>query len=197
MQMWDERYADENFVYGKEPNDFLVQSIKNIPKQGNVLCLAEGEGRNATYLASLGFHVFAVDQSKVGLEKARKLAVEKKVSIHTEVSNLDNFDLGTEKWDIIVSIWVHVPQPLRKDLHKRVIKALKPGGYFILEAYTAANIGRGTGGPPDPELTMSFDALKEELASLDPLLFQETEREISEGDAHQGISAVVQAFMKK
>jgi len=49
--MWDERYKEEGFAYGAEPNDFLKSEFFRIPKGGRVLCLAEGEGRNAVFLA--------------------------------------------------------------------------------------------------------------------------------------------------
>ena len=74
LNPWDARYGQEGFYYGTEPNDFLVEQAGLIAPGGRVLCLAEGEGRNAVYLASKGFRVLAVDGSAVGLEKARDLA---------------------------------------------------------------------------------------------------------------------------
>ena len=71
--MWDERYNTQQYAYGKEPNDFLAQQYKQLPK-GRVISLAEGEGRNAVFLAKMCYEVTAVDGSKVGLEKAAKLA---------------------------------------------------------------------------------------------------------------------------
>ena len=71
--MWDERYSELGYVYGKEPNEFLVSVASRIPA-GPVLSLAEGERRNAVYLAGRGHSVRAVDSSRVGLEKAMRLA---------------------------------------------------------------------------------------------------------------------------
>ena len=61
---WNARYAGEEFVYGREPNDFVVQAVPAIPHQGRVLCLADGEGRNSVWLAGQGFRVTAVEDRR-------------------------------------------------------------------------------------------------------------------------------------
>lgn len=197
--MWDERYNSESFFYGTQPNDFLVEQSKFIPKSGSVLCLAEGEGRNAVYIASLPAQpkVVALDSSRVGLEKAKKLAEKNNVQIETQLADLNDTDLGEQTWDTIVSIWCHLPSTLRAKLHLKVIRALKPGGVLILEAYSPAQLKFGTGGPKDADMLMTLDALKTELAGLDLLVAQEKERDIQEGQGHAGPSAVVQVLARK
>ena len=78
---WDDRYADSDYLFGTAPNDFLKSIAERLPSNSRILCLADGEGRNGVYLATLGHKVTAVDQSRVGLEKAKKLAKQKQVSI--------------------------------------------------------------------------------------------------------------------
>ena len=191
--MWDERYKEEGFAYGTEPNDFLKSEFFRIPKGGRVLCLAEGEGRNAVFLAKEGYTVTAVDQSSVGLEKAKSFAGENGVKISTVVANLANYELGNEVWDGIVSIAAHVPPLLRKNIHSNVVRALKKNGVFILEAYTENQLMMdGIGGPPQKELLMSLKELKVELDGLDFIIGAELVRNISEGKYHQGESAIVQ-----
>lgn len=56
---------------------------------------------------------------------------------------------------------------VRRRVHGALATALRPGGRFVLEAYTPDQIGRGTGGPPVPELTMTLDGLREELTGLE------------------------------
>lgn len=197
--MWDERYDRPDYVYGTEPNDFLHQSLEAIPNRpgAKVLCLAEGEGRNAVFLAQNGCEVTAVDLSAVGLEKARALALQNGVSIETEVANLAEYDLGESKWDAVISIWCHVPAQLRVNLHQRVEKALKPGGVLVLESYHPDQLHFGTGGPPTADMMMSMDSLKAELANLEHHHLCETERHVSEGEFHFGQSAVVQLIGQK
>jgi cyclopropane fatty-acyl-phospholipid synthase-like methyltransferase len=198
--MWDQRYNEDGFAYGTAANDFLQSVYAGIPAGGRVLCLAEGEGRNAVFLAKQGYAVTAVDQSPVGLQKAERLAAEHGVEISTVVADLADYDLGNEAWDGIVSIAAHVPPALRKALHAQVVRALKKGGVFILEAYTERHLEmKGVGGPPasQKEWFMSLDELKTELEGLDFMTGLEVERHISEGKYHQGDSAVVQVVAGK
>ena len=113
------------------------------------------------------------------------------------VGDLAVFDLGTNRWDAMVSIFAHMPPGVRRDLHSRVVAALKPGGMFLLEAYTPSQVGRGTGGPSVPELTMTLDGLREELAGLDFVHGEELDREVVEGAGHTGVGAVVQVIARR
>lgn len=189
--MWDERYSAEEYVYGKDPNTFLANAAGNIPK-GKVLCLAEGEGRNAVYLAEQGYEVVAVDSSSIGLDKARKLAKERGVDIETVVADLAHFDITPQSWDGIVSIFAHVPPQVRKALHKKVVQGLRPGGVLILEAYRPDQLKYKTGGPPVEEFMMTLQGLEEELAGLKFEYGVELDRDVVEGQFHTGKGAVVQ-----
>jgi SAM-dependent methyltransferase len=196
--MWDERYGEPGFVYGTEPNDFLAaNAARFLPPKGEILSLGEGEGRNAVFLASLGFRVTGVDGSSVGLEKARALAQQRGVRLETVVADLATFDLGTERWDGIISIWCHTPSALRRRLHRSVVAALRPGGVFLLESYTPAQLQYKTGGPPSADLLMTLAAAREELAGLELLEAEEKLREVHEGKYHGGTSAVLQVVARK
>jgi len=194
--MWDERYRREDYVYGKAPNDFLATHVDEL-RPGNVLCLAEGEGRNAAFLATRGFAVTAVDASAVGLEKAARLAAEHGVEIEMICADLADYDLGTARWDNIVSIYCHVLSALRADVHRRVTAALRPGGVFLLEGYTQRQLEFDSGGPRDPDRLMSSATLAHELDGLEFRRLEELERDIHEGSHHSGRSAVVQVVATK
>jgi 2-polyprenyl-3-methyl-5-hydroxy-6-metoxy-1,4-benzoquinol methylase len=128
--MWDERYSAEEYAYGTTPNKFLEENFNCIPK-GKVLSLAEGEGRNAVFLAKQGYSVTAVDASLVGLNKARRLAEENGVVVEFIHADLADYDLGENKWDGIVSIFCPLPSSLRRELYKKVIAGLKRTGVFF------------------------------------------------------------------
>ena len=195
---WDDRFAEAGYAYGTAPNDFLASVAGRIPP-GRVLCLAEGQGRNAVFLAGLGHAVTAVDQSAVGMARARALAAERGVAVETVVADLADFPVEAEAWDGVVSIFAHVPPDLRRRLHRAVVAGLRPGGVLVLEAYTPAQVGRGTGGPPPDEAarTMTAEGLREELAGLRFEILREVEREVVEGRYHTGLGAVVQALAVK
>ncbi len=193
---WDERYSNKEYIYGKEPNDFLREFVHRIPR-GRVLCLAEGEGRNAVFLAERGYGVTAVDQSSVGLAKARALAEVRGVRLNTVVSDLGQLAIEPGAWQGIVSIWAHMPSKARAALHGRCAAGLAPGGVFLLEAYNPKQLGRGTGGPPDVDFLMDLSAVKNELSGLGFEIARELERDVNEGPFHNGVGAVVQVLAIK
>jgi len=194
--MWDERYASDEYAYGTSPNTFLAENFASIP-EGRILSLAEGEGRNAVFLARQGYSVTAVDASAVGLAKAGKLAEKHGVVIECVHADLAHYDIGENAWDGIVSIFCPVPSAVRKELHRRVVAGLKPNGVLLLEAYTPDQLKHGTGGGKSPDLMMTADALRAELTGLEFQHLVELEREIIEGSYHTGIGAVVQAIASK
>ncbi len=194
--MWDERYDSEQYAYGKEPNDFLAQQYQQLPK-GNVISLAEGEGRNAVFLAKMGYSVTAVDGSKVGLEKAAKLAIEHNVNIELIHADLAEFDFGEAKWDAVVSIYCPLPSAVRSAVYKRAVKGLKPGGVFLLEAYTPEQINYNTGGGPSADTKTSKSDLEDDLTGLSFVNLEELKREVFEGSYHTGLASVLQAIAKK
>ncbi|MBK5937554.1 SAM-dependent methyltransferase [Halorhodospira halophila] len=190
--MWDERYADpDEYAYGTQPNTFFASEAWRIP-DGPVLFLAEGEGRNAIWLAERGHAVTAVDGSAVGLEKARRLAAERGVEIETVHADLANYPIEPGAWAGIVSIFGHLPPDIRREVHRRAASGLRPGGLFLLEAYTPRQLAYGTGGPPTAEMMMDLAGLRAELPGLELLVGQEIERRVEEGRYHSGLAHVVQ-----
>ncbi|WP_243293850.1 class I SAM-dependent methyltransferase [Geothrix mesophila] len=195
-EFWDTRYSEAELIYGAEPNDFLKEMAPRIPP-GPVLGLGEGQGRNAVYLATLGHAVTAVDQSPVGLARARELATSRGVTLSTVVADLAEFDMGSAPWSGIISIFCHLPSVLRRDLYPRCAAALAPGGVFILEGYTPRQLEYGTGGPKEPDLLGTLDELRSLLPGLELEVGRELLRDIREGAHHQGLGAVVQVVARK
>jgi hypothetical protein len=107
-------------------------------------------------------------------------------------AGLAEFVIRPGHWAGIVSIFCHLPRALRLPLYASVVQGLRVGGVLLLEAYTPAQVGRGTGGPPDPDWMMSLDRLKDELAGLEWVVAEEKEREVREGSFHTGLASVVQ-----
>ena len=195
--LWEERYGAEAFAYGTAPNEFLEENIDALP-HGAVLCLAEGEGRNAVFIASTGRSVSSIDLSPAGVAKTLRLASERGVTVQAAIGDLATADLGTNSVDAVVSIFAHVPSAVRIEItSRRVVEALRPGGVILLEAYTPGQIGRTTGGPQVEDLTMSLAQLREELAPMEFLHGVELERSVVEGLFHTGLGAVVQVIARK
>jgi len=196
-QFWDQRYAAADFVFGTAPNDFLRACADRIPA-GPVLCLGEGEGRNAVFLAARGHAVTAVDQSAVGLAKAQRLAAACGVTLTTTVADLQDYPIATGAWAAVVSIFLHLPPPLRRQVCTFAAAGLLPGGVLIYEAYTPAQVRHRTGGPVNtPELLVTLADLHPHLAGLELEVAHEIERDVLEGGGHTGRAAVVQVLARR
>lgn len=195
---WDERFDQDAYVYGTEPNDFLRESAEKLPPPpARALSLAEGEGRNAVFLAGLGYEVTGVDASAVGLSKARRLARARGVSIETVQARLEDYRIAPGAWELIVSIFCHLPPELRERVHGEVVAGLRPGGMLVLEAYTPDQLRHRTGGPSREELLFTSDLLRRDLSGLEFLHLREVERDVTEGLLHRGMAAVVQVLARK
>ncbi|MDY0136607.1 MAG: class I SAM-dependent methyltransferase [Thiomicrospira sp.] len=195
--MWNEKYNRTDFLYGTQPNDFLQQACKNLPPNQTILCLAEGEGRNAVYLAECGHQVIAVDASQVGLDKAQALAKQRGVKIQTHCIDLAEFNFKQQTWDVVVSIFCHLPPTLRAQVHQQVEQQLNDGGLFILEAYAPKQLAYNSGGPKAESLLVELNAIKQEFSQLHWLHHCELERDIYEGTGHTGLGCVTQLIGQK
>jgi SAM-dependent methyltransferase len=197
-QFWNARYGEDGFAYGDIPNDFVVEVAAHIPK-GPILCLAEGEGRNAAFLASRGHAVTAMDLSAVGLEKAHRLAQRAGVSITTEVGDLAHYAIARESFAAVVCIWMHLPSALHRQVMQRVAAGLLPGGVLVFEAYTPDQLRHKTGGPQDLDMLADPTTFRAELESLGLAVerYESKERMVREGRYHDGLSAVLQVLARK
>ena len=192
---WNERYSDSAYLYGTEPNSFLAQNANMLSSP--VLSLSEGEGRNAVFLASRGLSVLGVDCSEVGLDKAKKLAKSRGVTIETEVADLTHFRPKENHYGSVISISAHLPSMIRNKLYPLIERSLKAGGVLLLEAYSENQLSKDTGGPKDIDMLMTVDKLNREFTNLNTVLLREIEREVSEGEGHTGIASVVQFIARK
>lgn len=199
--MWNEKFDRPDHLYGIEPNDFLKGSFDWIPKPGKVISLGEGEGRNATFLAQMGYDVLAVDSSTVGLEKTLKLSTSKNVKVTTEVADLKVYDLGHAQWDGVVMIFCHLPSAIRDGLWKRIAASLKKGGVLLMELYSpqqleATREGRSIGGPKDLDLMITVEEIRQAFPNAEFKILRAADRDIHEGIGHRGPSHTIQVLAK-
>jgi 2-polyprenyl-3-methyl-5-hydroxy-6-metoxy-1,4-benzoquinol methylase len=191
QNQWDERYARQEYIYGTEPNKFLKEQL-SLLKPGRILFPAEGEGRNAVFAASLGWETDAFDQSVEGQKKALKLATHKGVTINYFIQSLNDWNPEPDQYDCIALIFVHLPEGLRQQVHNAVVKALKPGGTLLLEAFTLNQLPRTSGGPKTAELLFTKEHIESDFEHLTFTEFAETQTTLDEGPLHQGLADVIQ-----
>lgn len=195
-EFWDQRYAEEGFVYGDEPNVFFRDEIEKMAP-GRLLLPGEGEGRNAVFAASLGWEVMAFDQSIQGRKKALQLAEHKGVAIHYTVIDIYDFDAAPASFDCIALIFVHFSERERKSIHQRLLTFLKPGGRLIIEVFSKDQLGRSSGGPQHLEMLYSKEDLTEDFSQLEHFQIETLEIPLAEGRYHEGVAAVIRLTGKK
>jgi len=192
---WDTFFDSNEYVYGEQPNDFLRQNAHLIT--GKVLCLAEGEGRNAVFLAKNGCEVTCVDFSETALKKARQLAFNNGCTLECVCADLKDIVLGTAEWDAIVMVFGHMPPTLRSKVHSAFYQALKLGGKVLIEAYHKDQLPLGTGGPKTLEMLYTVEEISEDFKAFDHITIRHVERDINEGKFHCGMSSVLQVLAEK
>ena len=192
MPSWDEEFSKPGYRYGTEPNGFLVEMAKRLPKGARVIAAGDGEGRNGVWLATQGHQVLALDASSVGLAKARALAEERGVSLETAVVDLSTYAPEAAGADAVVLIYVHMPPDVRRAAHRNLVRALKPGGLIILEAFHRNQLGRSSGGPKDISMLFDLALLAEDFGpDIRAIHGFEGEVELDEGRGHVGRGAIV------
>ena len=195
--MWDERYQTPEYIFGDQPCQWLIMNQHRLPKSGSAIALGDGEGRNGVFLAEVGLQVTSVDLSEVGLSKARNLASTRGVAIQTVQADLEHYEITPESQDLIVSIYCHLPDAIRKLVHSHVEEALKPGGLFILEAFHHSQLKYQSGGPKTTDLLYDLEALTGDFQSLQILEALDGLCSLDEGARHSGLGHIVRLVLQK
>ena len=187
---WDKRFSRKEYFYGTEPNEFFKTEIDKL-EPGKALFLGEGEGRNSVYAATLGWKVDAVDYSMVGKQKAIALAKQKNTEINYTVTDLKDFTPLQNYYDLVVIIFLHLPEELRKEVHAKAIDALKSGGRILLEVFDKEQLKYGTGGPPNIDLLYSLEDVYTDFQNLDIEKFSKEIIDLNESSRHRGKACVI------
>ncbi len=195
QEFWNQKFSRDGFLYGLKPNSFIASKIKSFPANSKVLCLGEGEGRNAIFLAKKGFEVTAIDASDIGLSKLEQRAKEEGLNIKTICIDLNEWQ-AEEKYDVIVASYLHMYEKDRDRLFDNIDDSLKENAVFVGEFFSQNQLNYNSGGPKDKELlykvedfkahyTFSEAEVKEQITILD------------EGKGHQGEASVIRVVLQK
>lgn len=198
-QFWNERFDKEEFIFGKEPNEYLVEQTKRYLQPGNkLLCIADGEGRNGVWLAKQGMKVEGFDASDIALAKAKRFAKDNQVEVEYSFSDTDSFAWHANNYDSVIGIFIQFADPaMRARIFQQAYGALKPGGIFILQGYTPKQLEYKTGGPSLLEHLYTEDLIKDLAKDFQILDLRCYEKELSEGARHTGMSALLGLVAKK
>ena len=198
---WDDRYSNEEFAYGEEPNNYLKEQLTKL-NVGSILFPAEGEGRNAVFASKVGWNVSAFDISVEGENKAFQLAKKNDVTIDYKVGELETLDFKNEQFDAIALIYAHFPASIKSFYHKTFDRLLKKNGIIIFEAFSKKHIdyvmaNEKVGGPKDIESLFSIDEIKSDFQNYEIIELSEQEIELNEGLYHNGIGSVIRFVGRK
>lgn len=199
MNRWDEKFRTDEYVYGVEPNEW-VRTVLRREKGRNIALLAEGEGRNAVYLAKLGNRVTTYDFSKEGIEKTKRLAASEDVTVDTNLQDITvEGALPRATYDISVNIFGHVPPEGKSQMFSNLIGCVKPGGLVVFELYSKEQLEYGTGGPPDMDMLYSIDEIEGylESSSVEIIHLEKVTADRHEGRMHNGRSSVIQGKLRR
>lgn len=198
-QFWNERFNKDEFIFGKEPNEYLVEQTRKYLKLGSkVLCIADGEGRNGVWLAKQGMQVLGFDASDIALAKAKQFARDNQVEIEYSFSDTDSFDWQKNTYDAVVGIFIQFADPsMRKRIFEQTYETLKPGGIFILQGYTPKQLEYKTGGPSLIEHLYTEELIRGLAKNFEILDLCCYEKELNEGARHAGMSALLGLVAKK
>jgi SAM-dependent methyltransferase len=164
-ERWDRVYASEPHLYTRDANALLIEVARRVTP-GAALDIGMGEGRNARYLASLGWDVTGIDLSSVGTDQAR----QQSTAVHVVHGAVEEFDMGRDRWDLILGMYVHGVM-LREST--RVIRALRPGGLLVVEGFHRDVMKEGVDGLSGGLLGYTTNALLRHYLSLRIVRYEE------------------------
>ncbi|MFZ2974463.1 MAG: class I SAM-dependent methyltransferase [Ferribacterium limneticum] len=197
---WSARYrgVGDDYLFGTAPNKFLASQAENFGAGMSVLSVADGEGRNAVWLAEQGCQVTATEISPVALEKAAKLARGRNVAVDLVQADILNWDWPQEEFDAVVGIFIQFATPAERPRQLAGMKqAVKAGGLLFLQGYTPKQLEYRTGGPSAVESLYTAEMLREFFADWEIVSLHEHEDTIEEGSAHIGRSALIDLVARK
>ena len=190
-EAWDRKYAETERLWGRDPNRFLVTEVSDLPP-GRALDLACGEGRNAIWLAELGWRVTGVDFSQVAIAKARERASQASLDVEFVCADLLDYEPERDAYDLVLLFYLQLPRDELRLVLERAASALAAGGTFLLVGHDLVNITEGVGGPSDPAVLYTPDDIVAELPGLEIEKAERVLRDVADAD-RPAIDALVRA----
>jgi SAM-dependent methyltransferase len=200
QDFWSDRYRaiGRDYLFGTEPNRFLSSQAALMQPGQRALSVADGEGRNAVWLAQQGLDVTATDLSPVAIEKAEALAAQRGVAVDFVLADALCWIYPEDTFDLVVAIFIQFAAPdERAQLFAKVKDTLKPGGIVVLQGYTPRQLEYRTGGPSDRDKLYTRALLAASFADFDIEVLHEYEDVLTEGSGHSGRSALIGMVARK
>lgn len=192
-KMWDERYSQDDFVYGKEPNEYFKSIIDKL-EPGKLFMPGDGDGRNSIYAAKNNWNVTSVDFSSVAVEKARQFAEQQNVCLEIINADLSDFNYPHNYFEAVGIVFLHMQSPEKEVIHSSIVKSIKPGGAIILEVFSNNQLQHGSGGPRNKNALYSLEEIGVYYKDFDLIEYAEKIIDLNESQLHQGKASVIRLF---
>lgn len=189
-EMWDERHAAREPIESSEADPVLAALAASM-RPGRALDLAAGDGRNAIWLASMGWSATGVDFSGVAIERARASAARAGVSVEWVHADLLEWRPEPASADLVIVMFLHLPSADRRKVLEGAADAVAPGGRLLLVGHDRSNLGQGVPGPSDPSVLYTPDEVVDDLPGL--VIEQVTQASHDLDDGRRSVDTVVVA----
>jgi SAM-dependent methyltransferase len=191
---WDRRYAGSELVWTAEPNRFVVAEVQDLAP-GRALDIAAGEGRNSVWLASRGWQVTAVDFSAAGLDKGRRLAEARGVTIDWVHADVRDYQPEAGSFQLVLVAYLQLAESELDGVLRRTATGLAPGGVLLVVGHDVTNLTEGTGGPPDPAVLYTPESITRSLGGLTVLRAERVRRPVVTADGpREAVDTLVRAI---
>lgn len=170
---WNRKYREKGpESFGSEPTEWLVAHRHLLPPEprGRALDVACGNGRNAAYLARLGFTVDALDVSDVVIAWLQERVEREGLSVHPRCCDLTHEPLPRREYQVVLNF-----NYLQRDLFAALKDATAVGGLLVFESFTRLQVELPRG-PSEAEHTLEAGELRHAFADFEILDYRETTR---------------------
>jgi ubiquinone/menaquinone biosynthesis C-methylase UbiE len=200
-EIWNGRFQEEEYIYGKEPNEFFKAALERFNPKGAILLAGEGEGRNAVYAARRGLRVCAFDISEQAKAKALRLAEAHGVLLDYSVGDFLNMPYADGTFSVAAIIYSHFHLSMRAAYHAKINRLIQSGGLLVLEGFSADNpslilhnpiaCARGT------QACYTIAEIEKDFANFEVLRLCEEAIHLRAGVAHKGKAKVIRFLGRK
>ncbi|MCF3972467.1 class I SAM-dependent methyltransferase [Paracoccus salsus] len=195
---WNERFGDESYHYGEAPATFVKTHMRHLGDAARVLTIAEGEGRNAVWLAAQGYRVTAVEPTEAGRRKALDLAARHAVSIEWRAEDLAEFAWPDEAFDAALGCFFQFAGP---EFRARILvglgRSVRPGGQVFLHGFSTRQMANSSGGPRVEAQLWTVPMILASFPGWQVIRAEDHDAILDEGQGHAGLAALIDVIVKK
>lgn len=195
--LWNERFNTAEYIFGEKPNAFIQEFAYQLEGLKNVAAFAEGEGRNAVFLAGLGHDVTTFDYAESGLNKTLQLAEKNNVEVKTVQVDLIEGSVPNEQFDAAIMVFGHFRKEDQRSIFEKILKSVKPGGKIMMELYSEKQLDYQTGGPRGLAMLYKPQDILDWCENYKIVHFFVGEQSRQEGTLHTGLAHVIQLIIEK